>query len=125
MKGQRLFVRETRSEDLDALRELYEPESLDPGFEVERDGLIARLVGDLVAHLAWQVDRNRATITRVYVMKSLRGRHVGLGLIQQAVEIARQKKIAQILVSADCPAREFFLRTGFAESGDKLILEVS
>lgn len=103
----------------------YLAEGFDPGAEAGSAGLLARLVGDLVAHLDWQIEGNQARITHVYVLKAIRGKRVGRALIQEAVAIARTKRLTRIVVPADCPAREFFLRTGFAEHVDELFMEVS
>lgn len=125
MKGQRLFVRETTAGDEGALRDFYASEGFAPGVGLDRDGILVRLVGDLVAHLAWEIDRNQAVVTHVYVASALRGKRVGLGLVREAASIARARGLSRIAVSGSCAARGFFLRTGFAEIGGELVLEVS
>lgn len=128
MKGQRLFVRETAAEDETALREFYASEGFEPGFDLARRGVIARLVGDLVAHMTWSPGGDDAVVTHVYVAKALRKKRVGRGLIMDAIVIARELGIRRLVVSGDCEAREFFLRMGFATTendDEKLIREVT
>ena len=124
MKGQRLFVRETAAGDVESLRDFYRLASAQPP-DLLTDGVIARVVGDLVAHLSWKVERNQATITYVYVAEALRRKRVGRALIENVVAIARGRGVARLVVDGSCPLREFFLRTGFAERGRELVLEVS
>lgn len=125
MKGQRLFVRETTAGDVEALRAFHRSEESDEPSDLADDGVVARLVGDLVAHLTWRVEGNQATITHVYVMKALRRKRIGRALLLDTVAIARAKNLERLVVSGSCPARDFFLRTGFAVAGDELVLEVS
>jgi GNAT superfamily N-acetyltransferase len=124
VKGQRLFVRETTAGDEGALSDFYASEGFEPGVDLDRDGVLVRLVGDLAAHLTWEIERNQAILTHVYVAAALRGKHVGLGLVREAASIARARNLARIVVSGSCVARGFFLRTGFAEIGGELVLEV-
>jgi GNAT superfamily N-acetyltransferase len=124
VKGQRLFVREAVAGDESSLRDFYARASADPP-ELITEGVLARLVGDLVAHLTWTLDRNQATVTNVYVVEPLRRKRVGRSLIENAVSIARGRGITRLVVDGSCPLREFFLRMGFAERGRELVLEVS
>lgn len=125
VKGQRLFVRRTETADEETLSDFYRSESFDATDLLGSEGVLAKLVGQLVAHLAWRIERDRAVITHVYVADALRGRRVGLALVREAIAIARDKGVKQIKVSGACAARGFFLRTGFADEGQELVLEVS
>jgi GNAT superfamily N-acetyltransferase len=125
VKGQRLFVRETTAGDEGALGELYARDGVDPGSAIGREGCLARLVGDLVGHMTWELDRNRAVITHVYVARALRGKRIGRAMLAEAAAIAKAKNVARLVVSGACPLREFFLRTGFAEVGSELMRKVS
>lgn len=124
VKGQRLFVRRTETGDEETLRDFYRSESFNAGDLPESEGIVAKLVGELVAHLTWRIERNQAVITHVYVANAMRGRRVGLALVRDAIGIARQSGVKRIVVSRTCPARGFFLRTGFADLGQELVMEV-
>jgi len=125
VKGQRLFVREATPDDSGELGVFYASESIEPPVPLDSEGVIARLVGNLVAHLTWQIDGGRARIRYVHVASALRGKRIGRGLISDAAVIAAKRNVEQLVVAADCPAREFFLRTGFADVGHELVREVS
>jgi N-acetylglutamate synthase-like GNAT family acetyltransferase len=125
VKGQRLFVRRTETADEETLSDFYRSESFDATDPIGSEGVLAKLVGQLVAHLAWNIERDRAVITHVYVADALRGRRVGLVLVRDAIAIARENGVKQIRVSGACPVRDFFLRTGFADEGQELVMEVS
>lgn len=124
MKGQRLFVRTTGTGDDETLREFYRSESFDAAGAFGLDGVVAKLVGELVAHLTWRIEQDRAVITHLYVAKALRRRRVGLALMRDAIEIARARGVKRVIVSGTCSARDFFLRTGFADLGQELVMEV-
>jgi N-acetylglutamate synthase-like GNAT family acetyltransferase len=64
-------------------------------------------------------------ITHVYVMKELRGKRIGRGLLADAAGIAKTLHVERLVVSGTCQAREFFLRTSFAMVGGELVREVS
>jgi N-acetylglutamate synthase-like GNAT family acetyltransferase len=115
----------TTAGDAPELRAFYESDAFEPPFELDRPGVLARLVGNLVAHMTWTVEGNRAVITHVYVMTELRGKRIGRGLLADAAEIAKTLNVERLVVSGTCPAREFFLRTGFASVSGELVREVS
>ena len=115
MKGQRLFIRPIEAGDAPHLASFLA--SASPGSAVPACGLLARLVGDLVAVIALDLDGDDSvSITDIVVTPALRKKRIGRAIVEEAVQLARKLERSK-LVAPQCEASEFFRRVGFEESG--------
>ncbi len=94
--------------------------------DVEFDGL-----DDQCEHLlAWaedravgtlrirRVDKRLAKIERVVVLKSERGRHIGIKLMEAALRQARKSGLRTVRLHAQTHAEAFYEKLGFVAHGD-------
>jgi len=65
-----------------------------------------------------QIDDNVAKIERVVVLKSERGRHIGINLMKAALHQVRELGPRTAKIHAQTHAENFYARLGFAPYGD-------
>jgi N-acetylglutamate synthase-like GNAT family acetyltransferase len=122
MKGQRLFIRPIEASDAPALTDFLALHA--PGFPVPACGLLAKLVGDIVAVIALDLDAGDSVrITGIVVAATLRKKRIGRSVVEEAAQLARKLDRATLVAGEDVPA-EFLRRVGFEESGSLLVRRV-
>ena len=122
MKGQRLFLRPIEAADAPAL-EIFLA-SASPDSAIPACGLLARIVGDLVAVIALDLDGDDSvSITDIVVAPALRRKRIGRAIVEEAAQMARKLE-RSMLVAPHCDASEFFRRIGFEKSGSIWIRRV-
>ncbi len=122
MKGQRLFIRPIETTDRDALAAFAEVHA--PGSPIPACGLLAKLVGDLAAVIAFNLDRERdVQITNLIVAGPLRRKRIGRAIVEEAAVVAARLDRNRLVVTRGT-ADGYFVRIGFIESGAELIRRV-
>lgn len=122
MKGQHLFIRPIDDSDAALLATFLSSHS--PDSPIPACGLLAKLLGDLVAVIAFDLDGDDSVrITDLVVVPALRRRRIGRAVIEETVQLARKLDRKAVLAPRS-DASDFFLRTGFIESGSMLIRRV-
>ncbi len=107
------------------LESFYRAEEVATGEELAGyEGVMAKLVGDVVAHLTWRIDSGDARIEHIWVSKPLRRKRVGYGLLEEAAGIASNRGATRLVVSEECDLAAFFVRMGFASKDGVLVREV-
>ena len=121
MKGQTLFVRPVTEEDWDSIDDFYREEGVDvqPSWR-EGDEIIGKLVGRIVSHASFRLDRSTLFLTTLYVAAELRRKRVGRATLGELESLAQKLGCATVIVPTPGEAVAFFLRTGFAFEGDTL-----
>lgn len=130
MKGQYLFVRVARADDLPEIRSFYEteqlegsPDSLHPsGTAVEGGSLIGKLVGDIVAHLRYSTSNNTVRIESIHVARLLRRKRIGRSMISELARLAGTDGATMMEAPAECDAAQFLCAVGFERSPDDTML---
>jgi ribosomal protein S18 acetylase RimI-like enzyme len=122
MKGQRLFIRPVEAGDAPAIAEFLSSHA--PDSSVPACGLLAKLVGDLVAVIALDLDGDDSvTITDIVVAPAFRRKRIGRAIVEEAVQLARKLE-RKALVAPVSGAPGFFRRIGFEDSGSNLVRRV-
>lgn len=122
MKGQRLFIRPIDQDDAPSLAIFLLSHA--PGSPVPACGLLAKLLGDLVAVIAFDLDGDdNVRITDLVVAPALRGKRIGRAVVEETVQLAR-KLDRKALLAPKSESSGFFLRTGFTESDSMLVRRV-
>ena len=122
MRGQKLFVRPIENGDTDSIREFLKSNGgrvCDP-----RCGLAGKLVGDLVAVAAIDIEADAVRLDDVVVLTSLRHKNIGRYMLDEVERLASKLDRNRIVVSRDATPKEFFQRTGFVEEGSWLVRRV-
>lgn len=121
VRGQRLFVRPIERGDEEAIRAFLAAYG---GGPLPRQGLIGKLVGELVAVLAFDLAPGQASVTQLVVAAPLRRKRIGRVMLDELAALCRKLEIDRI-VARSSGADAFFRRTGFREAGPEWIREVS
>lgn len=125
MKGQRLFVRSARAADVDELTGFYDKERAEdpslPSTSIEQvdgagEGLIGKLVGELVAHLRFSRSDDAVRLEHIYVARLLRRKRVGRFMISELARMAGRGGATRIEASAECTAAGFLHAIGFEQA---------
>lgn len=138
MRGQRLFIRPIEPADHDLVRAFLQRHSgrVDQRIpevgrripEVDQRipayGLLAKLVGELVAVVAIDITDDAVRIDDLVVATELRRKRIGRAMVgevaQIAVKMGRRRLVADDAAGAD----EFFRRVGFSREGGVWIRSV-
>ena len=107
MRGQRLFIRPIDPADHDLVRAFLRRA------EVPAYGLLAKLVGELVAVIAIDITPDAVRIEDIVVASDLRRKRIGRALIGEVAQLAAKMDRARLVVTDACEADEFFRRVGF------------
>lgn len=110
MKGQNLFVRPIEDRDADVLRAFAARYG---GAPTPRAGLLGKLVGELVAVLAMEVETDAIRVASLVVAEELRHKRVGRAMLNEIAILAATMKREWLV--ADATDRAFFERVGFSE----------
>ena len=122
MRGQKLFVRPIENGDSDSIRSFLKSNG---GRITQTDcGLVGKLVGDLVAVVAMELEGDDLRIDDVVVATELRRKRIGRFMLDEVERLASKLERKRVVVSRRAAQREFFQRTGFREDGEWLVRDV-
>lgn len=125
MKGQKLFVRPISVEDRPRLDEFYRKEAFAPeDHELGRDGLIGFLVGEVAAHMSFEVIGHEMEIGHIWVARELRRKRVARVMLDEARGLARKLGLNRLAVRKSPLTDEPLRRLGFVPSGDRLVDDI-
>jgi GNAT superfamily N-acetyltransferase len=112
VKGQKLFVRPIEAADADAVRAFAAQHGGSPD---ARAGLLGKLVGELVAVLAMEVEVevDAVRVIDLVVAEELRRKRIGRVMLNELAALAA--KLERNWLIADVQHAEFLRRVGFTE----------
>ena len=119
MRGQKLFIRPIEPADSEAVSRFLEEES--GRALVPACGLLAKLVGELVAVMSMRITNDGVEIDDLVVAKELRRKRIGRFMLDEAEQIAAKIDRTRLIAHA---THEFFRRTGFEREGERWIRQV-
>jgi len=111
VRGQRLFVRPIENGDTEAIRRFLEANEA-PG-DPPACGLLAKLVGDLVAVMAMEVADDALRVENIVVARDLRRKRIGRFLLDEAGRLAQKIDRDRMVIGDARGAEEFLQRVGF------------
>jgi GNAT superfamily N-acetyltransferase len=122
LRGQRLFVRPVESGDAEAIRDFYAAN----GWERSAPacGLLAKLVGDVVAVMAMELEDGVLRVDDLLVARELRRKRIGRYVVDEAVRLAAKLDRASLVVTDGRGADDFLLRTGFIREDGMFVRRV-
>lgn len=130
MKGQRLFVRLAKPDDQNEIELFYSTENERARMpaplngDSHRSALIGKVVGEMVAHLAFSLEDEVIRVESIYVARLLRRKWIGRFMISE-LERLTNARTRRVEVSSDCEAAEFFRAVGFEPAPGSRILNKS
>lgn len=119
MKGQKLFVRTVISADVPDLSRFYEEEGI-AAQGLGRDGLLAKLVGGIVAHASWVTAGDQLRLDHFYVARELRRKRIGRGILGEIEKLAAGMHCRVIVADEKCDLRRFLLSAGYELVDDRI-----
>jgi N-acetylglutamate synthase-like GNAT family acetyltransferase len=122
VRGQKLFVRPIENGDSDSIREFLKSHGGRIG--AADCGLVGKLVGELVAVVAMQIEEDAVRIEDVVVATELRRKRIGRFMLDELERLASKLDRRRVVVSGSTSEREFFHHTGFREDGEWLVRTV-
>ena len=130
MKGQHLFVRLARPEDLSEIRSFHQSEQMEdppvsidqPDSPAEGGVLIGKLVGDIVACLRFSRSGNTVRIESIHVARLLRRKRIGRLMISELARVAGAYGGKTIEAPTEGDAAGFFQAVGFERSSRNTML---
>jgi hypothetical protein len=114
-KGQRLFVRPIAATDRESIAEFLAREA--PGCQPPPEGLIGKLVGDLVAVAGTTLDDDEVVLDIVVVARELRRKRIGRVMIESLVA---SRAGGWLVARKEESTIAFLRRVGFSERGDSI-----
>ena len=125
MKGQKLLIRPSLSEDRPRLEEFYRGEAYAPeSRHLSSDGLIGFLVGEVAAHLTFEITASDMEIGHIWVARDLRRKRIARGMLNEARSVARKLGLTRLAVRKSEETDEPLRRLGFVPSGERLIADI-
>jgi len=119
VRGQKLFVRPIENGDSDSIRAFLKSNG---GRIAQTEcGLVGKLVGELVAVVAMEIEGDSVRIDDVVVAAELRRKRIGRFMLDEVERLASKLDRKRVVVSGRASEREFFQRTGFREDGEWLV----
>lgn len=125
MRGQKLHVRRVIPSDATALASFHATGQFGYPLPHGSEGILGKIVGEVVAHLLFERTGGEATIRHLLVATEMRKKRVGTLMVRELEQILSAEGVSRIGITADCPLRSFFLKQGFVESGTGTVLEKS
>jgi ribosomal protein S18 acetylase RimI-like enzyme len=116
VRGQRLFIRPIDPSDRDSVRAFLQRYSADT--PPPETGLLARLVGDLVAVLGATILPSSLRIDAIVVRDDLRRKQIGRYVVDEAEKLALKLDRDLLIVEDAGGADDFFRRLGFQREGN-------
>lgn len=91
--------------------------------EIPRNGLIGKLVGELVAVLAMEITNDAVRVDDLVVAKELRRKRIGRIMLSELDTLARKVDRDWLVVERDDSARDFLRKVGFSGE-EKMVRKV-
>jgi ribosomal protein S18 acetylase RimI-like enzyme len=123
-RGLRLFVRPLEPADQPAVLEFlsHHSSSTTP---FPACGLLGKLLGDLVAVVALDLEDDAVRIADVVVSRELRRKWIGRVMLREVEQLAVRLDRQKLVVEDAGDAAEFFRRVGFQREGERWVRVVS
>lgn len=122
MRGLRLFVRPIEPSDQDALEGFLQKES--SSASIPACGLLGKLLGEIVAVVAFELVDGALRIDDILVARELRRKWVGRAMLRELEQLAVKLERPRVVVEDARDAQEFFRRVGFVSEGDRWVRTV-
>lgn len=119
MRGLRLFVRPVEPSDRDALAAFYEKEGQPAA--IPACGLLGKLLGEIVATVAFEVTADALRIDDLFVARELRRKWIGRVMLRELEQLALKLERPILVVDDDRGVAEFFRRVGFVSEGKQWV----
>jgi len=111
VRGQRLFIRSIDAADHEPVGAFFAMHGHRAA--VPAEGLIGKLVGDVVAVVATQLTDDGVRIDDLFVAPELRRKRVGRFMIDELARVAASMHREWLIVEDAGPAAEFWRKVGF------------
>jgi len=123
VRGQKLFVRPIEPDDSEALERFVAAYA--NGGAPPKNGLLGKLVGNLVAVMAIDVSApGKIRIESLVVATEYRRKHVGRVMIRELESLARKMERNWLVVEPVTEGNEFLRKVGFIEQGRAMMKRV-
>lgn len=122
MRGQKLFIRAIEAADHDAVERFLEDQTGAPG--VPACGLLGKLVGELVAVVAFEITPDSIQIDNVVVERELRRKRIGRTMLGEVEQIAAKMDRRRLIAAENAGPCDFFRHVGFEREGERWIRQV-
>ena len=122
LRGQLLFIRPIAETDWAAVAEFLKEEA--PDCRPPHVGLVAKLVGDLVAVAGTSTDGDDVTLEMVVVAKALRRKRIGRFLVDALASSAAGPRPRWLVARKEESTLAFFRRVGFSDRGDSIVRQI-
>ncbi|HEX7705143.1 MAG TPA: GNAT family N-acetyltransferase [Thermoanaerobaculia bacterium] len=125
MRGLRLFVRPIDSSDYELVSRFI-ANNLVPGSAVQTVpacGLLGKLLGEIVAYVAFELTPEALRIDDILVATELRRKWIGRAMFRELETLAGQLERRRVVVEDARGAGEFFRRIGFQSEGERWVRE--
>jgi GNAT superfamily N-acetyltransferase len=119
LRGLRLFVRPVEPSDRDALAAFYEKEGAPAA--IPACGLLGKLLGEIVATVAFEVTADALRIDDLFVARELRRKWIGRVMLRELEQLALKLERPILVVDDDRGVAEFFRRVGFVNEGKQWV----
>lgn len=122
MRGLRLFVRPIEAADHAAVEAFLERQSTGPEtLAAPACGLLGKLLGDIVAVVALDINGDVMRVIDVTVARELRRKWIGRVMMREVEQLASKMDRQRIVVEDARDADEFFRRVGFQSEGERWV----
>jgi len=121
LRGQRLFVRPIETADREALQAFFAAHG--DGATTPENGLVGKLVGNLVAVLSMEVMPDSIRIDELIVARELRRKQIGRVMMKELADLAAKMERDWLIVERG-DGKEFLERVGFVERNGAMVRKV-
>lgn len=128
MRGLRLFVRPIEASDTSDLQAFFARKAEDAEAATRPTpacGLLGKLLGDIVAVVAFDLTDDALRVADVTVARELRRKWIGRVMMREVEQLAVKMDRRRIVVEHAGDAQEFFRRVGFQSEGERWVRVVS
>jgi predicted N-acetyltransferase YhbS len=122
LRGQRLFIRPVDSSDADAIRAFLAANGSES--PAPACGLLAKLVGDIVAVMAFDIEDAALQISDLVVGQELRRKRIGRYVVEEAARLAAKLERPALVVTDARGSDAFLLRVGFVSEDGLFVRRV-
>jgi ribosomal protein S18 acetylase RimI-like enzyme len=123
MRGLRLFVRPLEAADQAAIGAFLERQNA-PAALPFACGLVGKLLGDIVAVVAIDLEPDALRIDDIVVARDLRKKRIGRVMVREVEDLAAKMDRRRVIVENAQGAEEFFRRIGFRSEGERWVRDL-